>query len=906
MEEKEIDMNDDDSIDENNNLMTTAVEIPVAKISKEATISISTVKIAPDTPLKCEEKHSGTTVTVPENVPPFIDDTTVTSTIGNDEDDVTIITSSMTFNSTYLKKTVNDRKDQYYRIDVDPIVATVDSRTSGKAERIVRLLQRSDVPSCGDGCRTNEHDTNVVHPNNIDTNCSPSIIHDHRKIKNTGENDNNDNFANTSASGGVHNSNVDTTLDPCLLPSSYTSNSRKENICLVIVKERLAQIAGRWQSRQRQQLHQKQQKQQQDPQSQQHCISFPSGSSVSSIYDDDSMQPHPLNNPFPFPMAFVTSWNGYRNKNDGTKIVKAIEKCVCSTLCPTLLPLPSLHDLQSCLSFVHLRMGYEPLGVYDDNDDNDRAVSGSASLLISTCKSASASASTTKSIPGPPYCLPSPWQTWDWGGGDCFDLSVLLASFLLGSGYDVYVVYGTAPRWIRAGDGTTSMMNKMRRGSQKYVPRAGIINSLSGNGDVEWDWDAVGLREHLVWDRSGKKAVLDAKYEDAVENLELEEENSEGEEDENIEKGEDERVGNDGNQIHCNIRKPKGGEGIHCWVLVKPGLRSDLEFRHYFAEPSTGELYSTTAVNPDQDQENESSPTKGLSLLPCPYLRIMGVWNTKNYWVNLDAHRGGMPNFDLEDSDTWESVFHNTRSPKSVIEGPKLLSQKELVQPDMIRDRISLESKLYQPLVPFDPPSSWVGRMNIPTEQFRSPCPPDKRRVVQYYKAMLEIFPQRYDRQGLLERVTFYRDMAKLEAREIRETFGDSRGDRLLCRTRLPFDSIHRETFVHGHSGCLHEWTEIYGKRRIVKFRRMGRPDGLVLYDETFGDVIVEGYADRHDNLSERIITGNELAAGVISNKTEKGNVVLSNGGCQNFLVTKIVYVSILANLYFRPFSINY
>ena len=33
-----------------------------------------------------------------------------------------------------------------------------------------------------------------------------------------------------------------------------------------------------------------------------------------------------------------------------------------------------------------------------------------------------------------------------------FDFSMLLASFLLGAGYDAYVVYGYAPRWITLRD----------------------------------------------------------------------------------------------------------------------------------------------------------------------------------------------------------------------------------------------------------------------------------------------------------------------------------------------------------------------------------------------------------------------------------------------------------------------
>ena len=41
------------------------------------------------------------------------------------------------------------------------------------------------------------------------------------------------------------------------------------------------------------------------------------------------------------------------------------------------------------------------------------------------------------------------WQVLEWTVGDSFDFAMVLCSFLLGAGYDAYVVYGTAPRYVR-------------------------------------------------------------------------------------------------------------------------------------------------------------------------------------------------------------------------------------------------------------------------------------------------------------------------------------------------------------------------------------------------------------------------------------------------------------------------
>ena len=47
-----------------------------------------------------------------------------------------------------------------------------------------------------------------------------------------------------------------------------------------------------------------------------------------------------------------------------------------------------------------------------------------------------------------PTVMPSPTNVMKWQKGDCFDMSILLTSILIGAGYDAYVVYGTADRLI--------------------------------------------------------------------------------------------------------------------------------------------------------------------------------------------------------------------------------------------------------------------------------------------------------------------------------------------------------------------------------------------------------------------------------------------------------------------------
>ena len=53
-----------------------------------------------------------------------------------------------------------------------------------------------------------------------------------------------------------------------------------------------------------------------------------------------------------------------------------------------------------------------------------------------------------------PKIIPAPDNVVKWQIGDSFDLSIVLVSLLIGAGYNAYVVYGKAPRFITSKDET--------------------------------------------------------------------------------------------------------------------------------------------------------------------------------------------------------------------------------------------------------------------------------------------------------------------------------------------------------------------------------------------------------------------------------------------------------------------
>lgn len=63
----------------------------------------------------------------------------------------------------------------------------------------------------------------------------------------------------------------------------------------------------------------------------------------------------------------------------------------------------------------------------------------------------------------PPEFLPSPMSVLSWQAGDCFDMSVVLASLLIGVGYNAYVVVGYAPPAVTTNDQSRTVCPVLER-----------------------------------------------------------------------------------------------------------------------------------------------------------------------------------------------------------------------------------------------------------------------------------------------------------------------------------------------------------------------------------------------------------------------------------------------------------
>ena len=109
------------------------------------------------------------------------------------------------------------------------------------------------------------------------------------------------------------------------------------------------------------------------------------------------------------------------------------------------MPYTQLYNYQDCAKFVANYLEYEELSVPDKL----------------------------------PEVIPSPSNVLDeWQTGDCFDFAIVLASLLIGVGYNAYVVYGTAPKEITTKDE-----------SDMVCPFSTDFNDLMENEDHHYDAD---------------------------------------------------------------------------------------------------------------------------------------------------------------------------------------------------------------------------------------------------------------------------------------------------------------------------------------------------------------------------------------------------------------------------------
>ncbi|RHZ18302.1 hypothetical protein DYB37_011075, partial [Aphanomyces astaci] len=480
---------------------------------------------------------------------------------------------------------------------------------------------------------------------------------------------------------------------------------------------------------------------------------------------------------------------------------RGIPKFVCTTLRPTLLPFLDLYDMDKLATFVSGLIEYEP--------------------LVDPC--------------APPACLPSPSAVLAWQAGDSFDMANVLASFLIGAGYDAYVVHGYRHIYIYI------YVRILRDSPSSLTAAPSSVDTAAAPKD-EGKSKFVAMQEAKdAARRADEAARLDwTKYMDVDD------------------KDEDEL----------------DGKRVHAWVL-----------------PSTGRKYPVRAS---------------------PYLRIEAVWNHQNYWVNMQPTCSSSLSssstkpaaaascsdtlFDLNHATDWEFVFLSSQDRRGGgssgrssglhgdggeskhnddLDGGRADNNSHHDGDDDAADDDNV----------LDLPPSWVAKLHVDRKAYKRRFVTAGQRTTLFRKAKVEEFAENNHAQGLVLRITQFRNVARTLPVQVREVF-KNRKDKLHLRVRYPLEGKFEEHFLPGRvPEALATRTEWSGFRRDLGFYTSARMDGLVTREEVIHKRTVESFEGRDDFLVGRSVA---LTEDKDEAKAGAASFVLPGGGSGELVVLKM------------------
>ena len=384
-----------------------------------------------------------------------------------------------------------------------------------------------------------------------------------------------------------------------------------------------------------------------------------------------------------------------------------VRKLVSCSVRPTQLPFPELYDMYGCASFLASYILYEPLEPPSE----------------------------------PPKVLFSPTETLNSHTGDSFDIAMVLCSFLIGAGYDAYVVYGNAPKFVAMRDqrstecplltpSTTTTTTTKKMNTPKATP--GVT--------IEDDSEPTGVHEYKVIDNALKTSKFLAAQEEAKNNsvnddfqLWVSNADTQGQHTPPTSSDDDDDI-----------------KRCHAFVLVRAGRRDVKE--NVFLEPATGRPYTTQSV---------------------PLSNIAAAWNANNYWVNLqNKSKTAEMTFDLSDGKNWEFLFITDGVTSKTEDG----NEEDAGE---IEEKDEGDSPPgYEVSRAFDCPKTWVSPLVMDRPRYALRFPPTGKRSVAYYCAKANFYASGINDQSMTMNIVQYLDVECTIVKEIHEWF-ENRADKL-------------------------------------------------------------------------------------------------------------------------------
>lgn len=292
--------------------------------------------------------------------------------------------------------------------------------------------------------------------------------------------------------------------------------------------------------------------------------------SKNSFYNDDGLNSYKTNTKkeelcFEYVKSFSSQFsNIYPNRKPLLLMAEneyGVKKFLPTAIRPTEVPFVELYDLYETVSYFAGYLQYEPLDPPNET----------------------------------PKVIFSPTQTLTCHIGDSFDISVLLSCFLLGAGYDAYVVNGYAPRHITLKDQSMTLCPMVT--GPKETPKVMLIISEESSPETTIDSQPMESNYTVVDNAVGDSQYL--KNENEARLLSLHDTFRLW-----IQDNLSDLAGNEPSENDKSL--------VHSWVMVLPTRRDIKEV--LFIEPSTGRVYNLSNY---------------------PYFGIESAWNNVNYWINM-------------------------------------------------------------------------------------------------------------------------------------------------------------------------------------------------------------------------------------------------------------------------------
>ncbi|KPP70764.1 hypothetical protein Z043_110380 [Scleropages formosus] len=276
---------------------------------------------------------------------------------------------------------------------------------------------------------------------------------------------------------------------------------------------------------------------------------------------------------------------------------------------------------------------------------------------------------------------------------------------------------------------------------------------------------------------------------------------------------------------------PLLGLWVHSWVLVLSGSREVAE--NFFIDPLTGKSFPTVE--------------------DC-FVGVESIWNHRNYWVNMQDCRFGCSemSYDLGDITRWEYLLFDPWG------NPALPVSNVKASADLVDGDEDKEDNEEPPV--FEMPPSWVKRIQI-SEQDMEMRYPGGMKVIQYRKARLEKFAPYLLNDGLVTRLTTYKDVNCIQPITMKEWF-QHRQDYLQERQLTKADNVTMELFRPGRSYSLksHRYVTLVPEtEREMEFYSHARADGLAKRVELPTEM-TETFEQRTDFLYHRHVVFSRLS----------------------------------------------